>query len=54
MSTVERTAPSYLEEGYSLRSWLGTRDHKRIAILYALGIAFFFFLGGLAAALIRL
>ena len=54
MSTAERIAPSYLEEGFSLRSWLGTRDHKRIAILYALGITFFFFLGGLAAALIRL
>ena len=51
MSTAERTASSYLEEGYSLRSWLGTRDHKRIAILYALGITFFFFLGGVAAAL---
>src|SRR5690606_18738552 len=54
MSTAERIAPSYLEEGFSLRSWLGTHDHKRIAILYALGITFFFFLGGLAAALIRL
>jgi len=39
MSTAERIAPSYLEEGFSLRSWLGTRDHKRIAILYALSVA---------------
>ena len=55
MNTVERApAPrSYLEEGYGLRSWLTTRDHKRIAILYGIGITFFFFLGGLAAALIR-
>ena len=37
-----------------LRAWLTTRDHKRIAILYALGITFFFFLGGAAATLIRL
>jgi cytochrome c oxidase subunit I len=56
MNTVERPlpAPSYLEEGYGLRSWLGTHDHKRIAILYALAITFFFFLGGFAAALMRL
>ncbi len=38
----------------SLRAWLTTRDHKRIAILYALAITFFFFLGGVAATLIRL
>jgi cytochrome c oxidase subunit I len=45
---------SYLDDGYSLRSWLTTHDHKRIAILYAAGITFFFFLAGVAAALIRL
>ncbi|MCX7513257.1 cytochrome c oxidase subunit I [Frateuria sp. STR12] len=56
MSTVERPAPprSYLEEGFGLRSWLTTHDHKRIAILYGIGITAFFFLGGLAAALVRL
>ena len=49
------TAPSYLVAGgNTLWSWLTTRDHKRIAILYAAGITFFFFLGGVAAALIRL
>src|SRR5699024_9587028 len=46
--------PSYLGEGYSIRSWLTTTDHKRIAILYAISITAFFFVGGLAAALIRL
>lgn len=35
-------------------AWLTTRDHKRIAILYAFGMTFFFFLGGAAATLIRL
>ncbi|MBX3620675.1 MAG: cytochrome c oxidase subunit I [Rhizobacter sp.] len=45
---------SYLDDGYSLRSWLTSTDHKRIAILYALGITGFFFIGGAAATLIRL
>ena len=45
---------SYLGDGHSLRSWLLTTDHKRIAILFLLSITFFFFCGGIAAALIRL
>lgn len=45
---------SYLRAGHSLRSWLLTTDHKRIAILYVLSITFFFFIGAVAAALIRL
>ena len=45
--------PSYLGEGHSIRSWLLTRDHKRIAILYLVSITFFFFIGGLAATAIR-
>ena len=45
---------SYLAEGHSLKSWLTTTDHKRIAILFLIAITFFFFCGGLAAALIRL
>ena len=56
MSTVAATdlARSYLFEGYSIRSWLLTTDHKRIAILYLVSITFFFFIGGAAAALFRL
>lgn len=45
---------NYLQDGTSLRSWLLTIDHKRIAILYVLSITFFFFVGGAAALLIRL
>jgi len=45
---------SYLCDGHSLRSWLLTTDHKRIAILYALAITAFFFVGGAAATMIRL
>ena len=60
MSTIEasaampRHAGSFLAGDASLRAWLSTRDHKRIAILYALAITFFFFLGGVAATLIRM
>jgi cytochrome c oxidase subunit 1 len=46
--------PSYLADGYSLKSWLLTRDHKRIAILYMLSITLFFVLGGLFALMVRL
>src|SRR6201996_8408294 len=45
---------SYLEDGWTLRSWLLTTDHKRIAMLYLMSITLFFFLGGAAAALVRL
>ena len=45
---------SYLSAGHSLRSWLSTSDHKRIAILYAIAITTFFFIGGAAASIIRL
>ena len=52
MSTaVER---SFLSDGTTLRSWLITRDHKRIAILFSIAITAFFFVGGLAATLIRI
>lgn len=45
---------SYLTaEGFTLRSWLLTKDHKRIAILYTIAITLFFFVGGAAATLIR-
>jgi cytochrome c oxidase subunit 1 len=45
---------SYLTDGLTLRSWLTTHDHKRIAILYAIAITGFFFIGGAAATIIRL
>ncbi|MFZ1906272.1 MAG: cytochrome c oxidase subunit I [Steroidobacteraceae bacterium] len=56
MSAIEAAAAprSFLAGEYGLGSWLTTLDHKRIAILYGLGITFFFFLGGVAATLIRL
>ena len=45
---------NYLTSAYGVRSWLLTRDHKRIALLYLASINVFFFLGGLFALLIRL
>src|SRR5262245_40202784 len=44
----------YLNVSYGVKSWLLTRDHKRIALLYLLSITLFFFLGGFFAVLIRL
>src|SRR5207244_1003073 len=44
----------YLNAGYGVRSWLLTKDHKRIALLFLLSITLFFFLGGAFAVLIRL
>ncbi len=49
----KETASSYLTDGVTIRSWLLTTDHKRIAILYLGTITVFFFVGGAAAALIR-
>jgi cytochrome c oxidase subunit 1 len=55
MSTVAaEVGPSYISAGYSLRSWLTTRDHKRIALLYVVSITFFFIIAAAAAAMIRL
>ncbi len=44
----------YLNAGDTVLSWLLTTDHKRIAILYLVSVSFFFMVGGLLAALIRL
>src|SRR4026209_1492441 len=45
---------NYLNATYGLKSWLLTKDHKRIALLYLGSITFFFFIGGLYAMFIRL
>ena len=45
---------SYLDTGHTVFSWLTTTDHKRIAILYAISITFFFFVAGLAIGIVRL
>ena len=45
---------NYINAQYGLKSWLLTRDHKRIALLYLASITFFFFIGGIYAMMIRL
>ena len=53
LSRFQTIADSYLTDGFTLRSWLLTTDHKRIALLYLGTITVFFFIGGIAAALMR-
>jgi cytochrome c oxidase subunit 1 len=53
-STLFLPARHYLNDGYGIRSWLLTRDHKRIALLYLAAVTFFFFVGGSFAVVIRL
>ncbi|MGD1155293.1 MAG: cytochrome c oxidase subunit I [Terriglobia bacterium] len=48
------TRVDYLNVDYGIKSWLLTTDHKRIALLYLVSITLFFFVGGAAAALMRL
>src|SRR5215813_13988718 len=45
---------NYINAEYGLKSWLLTKDHKRIALLYLGSISFFFFIGSLYAMAIRL
>ena len=59
MTTSAPEAPieareNYLNANYSIKSWLLTTDHKRIAILYLVSIMFLFFVGGMFALLMRL
>lgn len=58
---VRETAPiqetprsTYLNNGHSAKSWLLTVDHKRIGILYLLGVTTFFVIGAIFALLVRI
>ncbi len=44
----------YLNSSYGLSSWLLTKDHKRVAVLFFLAISVFFAMGSLFAGLMRL
>jgi cytochrome c oxidase subunit I len=48
------TRVHYLNADYGVKSWLLTKDHKRIALLYLASITLMFFVGGALAVLMRL
>jgi cytochrome c oxidase subunit I len=50
---TDHAGANYLTHASGIRSWLLTRDHKRIGILYLVSIMTSFFLGGVAALLVR-
>lgn len=58
MSSLTQTASMpekhYLNNGTTLKSWLLTVDHKRIALLYLFSVLVMFSIGGIFAILIRL
>jgi cytochrome c oxidase subunit 1 len=54
MTTPLLPREHYLNIRYGILSWLLTKDHKRIALLYLITVTAFFFLGGFFAVLIRL
>jgi cytochrome c oxidase subunit 1 len=53
-SEPQHQPPSYLADGHTVSSWLFTKDHKRIAIMYLIAVTIFFLVGGIAAAIVRL
>ena len=53
-STTTSQSSSYLDAPYGVASWLLTKDHKRIAMLYLISITIFFAVGGAFAAGIRM
>jgi len=50
----QRPRKNYINAAFTAKSWLLTVDHKRIAILYLIGVTLFFFIGGFFAVMIRL
>ncbi len=45
---------NYLNHESGIWSWLTTLDHKRIGVMYAWAVAFFFLIGGLLALAVRM
>ena len=57
VEAFEPPAPSkvnYINATYGLKSWLLTKDHKRIALLYLGSVTLFFFIGGIYAMMVRI
>jgi cytochrome c oxidase subunit 1 len=53
-SRVRFAHENYINANYGIMSWLLTKDHKRIGLLYLASITVFFILGGIYALTIRL
>ncbi len=51
---AEEREPNYLNWNHSIKSWILTQDHKRIAVMYLATILVFFLLGGAFAMLFRI
>jgi cytochrome c oxidase subunit 1 len=49
-----KEALNYLNHESGIWSWLTTVDHKRIGVMYAWAVAFFFLVGGLLALAVRM
>ena len=54
ITAVATERENYLNAGHDLKSWLLTKDHKRIGLLYLFTVTLFFFLGGAFATMIRI
>jgi cytochrome c oxidase subunit 1 len=52
--TTRAETPNYLNVSHGIGSWLLTKDHKRIGIMYLVVVSLAFLLGGIFAALIRI
>ncbi|MEX2396099.1 MAG: cbb3-type cytochrome c oxidase subunit I, partial [Balneolales bacterium] len=52
---IEENPPkNYLNWEKGIKSWIFTKDHKRIGVMYLMAITTFFFAGGMLAILLRL
>ena len=54
MTAAMEERETYLNAGHGVKSWLLTKDHKRIGLLYLFTVTLYFFIGGVFATLIRM
>ena len=53
-NSSNRVREDYINVSSTIKSWLLTVDHKRIAMLYLVSVSLMFLIGGAAAGLVRL
>ena len=51
---AETPRPNYLNVAHGVTSWLLTKDHKRIALLYLVPVSLAFVLGSVFMVIVRL